>query len=108
MNGVLPRRHNRKPGIARRAGLHRYQDIDLLLKDQGVEGLLGAGGAGSVVRDFEGKFLAEQAAGGIDFIDGQFRGLHHGRGDNAVGAAQPDRNTDRDALRARSAATGQR
>ena len=44
---------SRQAGVARRARLHRDQRVDLLLVDERIEGLLGAGRARSVVRHFK-------------------------------------------------------
>ena len=62
MIGDLPLADDRQAGVARGARLHRDQHVDLLLIDERVEGLLGAGCARSVVGHFERKLAAEHAA----------------------------------------------
>ena len=74
--GDVALRDDRQAGIARRAGLHGDDGVDLLLEDQGIEGLLRAGRTGGVVGDLQGELPAEHAASGIDLVDRQFGGLH--------------------------------
>ena len=94
--GDAPLADGGQAGVARRARLHRDQRVDLLLIDERVERLLGAGRARSVVGDFERKLAAEHAAGGVDLVDGELRLLHDRGRDHAIGAGQADRHADGD------------
>ena len=85
--------------VAGSAGFHGNQDVDLLLRDQGVEGLLRAGGAGCIVGDFKHELPAEHAAFGVDLIDRELGGLHDGWRNDAVGAGQANGNADLDGIR---------
>ena len=105
--GCLASCHDRQGGVAGSACLHGDQDVDLLLRDQGVEGLLRAGGAGCIVGDFKHELPAKHAAFGVDLIDGKLRGLDNRRRNDAVGAGQPHGNTDLDGI-GREREAGQR
>ena len=67
-------------------------------KIERVEGLLCAGRARGVVGDFELQLPAQDAAGGVDLLDGEFGRLHDRRRDDAVGAGQTDGHADLDRI----------
>ena len=86
--------NQRQAGVARRAGLHADECVNLFLEDQRVEGLLRASRARAVVGHFERKRAAENSTRLVDLFHRKLGGLNDRRRNDTVGTGKTDRNSD--------------